>query len=116
MDCATFPFCVGFRLLSRPPRHDGSLWEGFDFGFPCIRACVLIHFAFLRLSDPATATIRGRVLTVVGLAIAPFSSRPPATLAVRGRFRRMVCLLIVSASAFPSITSFAFSWLHTQAV
>ena len=83
---ATFPFCVGFRLLSRPPRHDGSLWEGFDFGFPCIRACVLIHFAFLRLSDPATATIRGRVLTVVGLAIAPFSSRPPATLAVRGRF------------------------------
>ena len=26
---------------------------------------------------PATLTIRGRVLTVVGLAISPFSSRPP---------------------------------------
>ena len=35
---------------------------------------------------PATPTMRGRVMTVVGLAIAPFSSRPPATLAVRDRF------------------------------
>ena len=87
VDCATFPFCVGFRLLSRPPRHDGSLREGFDFGFPCLRACVVLQFALLRLASPATPTICGRVLTVVGLAIAPFSSRPPpATLAVRGRF------------------------------
>ena len=77
VDCATCPFRVGFRLLSRPPRHDGSLREGFDFGFPCLRACVLLHFAFLRLAPPATPTIRGRVLTVVGLAVAPFSSRPP---------------------------------------
>ena len=84
--CATFPFRVGFRLLSRPPCHDDSLREGFDFGFPCLRACVLLQFAFLRLVPPATPTIRGRVLTVVGLAIAPFSSRTPATLAVRGRF------------------------------
>ena len=60
-----------------PPVHDGSLRVGFDFGFPCLRACVLLHFAFLRLAPPATPTIRGRVLTVVGLAVAPFSSRPP---------------------------------------
>ena len=46
--------------------------EGFDFGFPCLRACVVLQFAFLRLALPATPTIRGRVLTVVGLAIAPF--------------------------------------------
>ena len=26
--CATFPFRVGFRVLSRPPRHDDSLREG----------------------------------------------------------------------------------------
>ena len=75
--CATFPFCVGFRLLSRRPRHDGSLRESFDFGFPCLRACVFLQFAFLRLASPAAPTIRGRDLTVVGLAIAPFSSRPP---------------------------------------
>ena len=73
-------------FVSSPPRHDGSLREGFDFGFPCLRASVLLQFAFLGLAPPATPTIRGRVLTFVGLAIAPFSSRPPATLAVRGRF------------------------------
>ena len=37
-------------------------------------------------SPPATLTVRGRVLTVFCLAIAPFSSRPTATRAVRGRF------------------------------
>ena len=84
--CATFPFRVGFRLLSRPPCHDDSLPEGFDFGFPCLLACVLLQFAFLRLAPPATPTIRGRVLTVVSLAIAPFRLTPPTTLAVRGRF------------------------------
>ena len=84
--CATFPFCVGFRLLSLPPRHDGSLREGFDFGFPCLRACVLVQFAFLRLASPATPTIRGGVLTVVGLAIAPCRLAPPATPVVHGRF------------------------------
>ena len=47
------------------------------FGFPCLRDCVLLQFAFLRLAAPATPTIRGRVLTAVSLAIAPFSSRPP---------------------------------------
>ena len=60
-----------------PPRHDGNMREGFDFGLSCLHACVLLQFAFLRLAPPATPTIRGRVLTVVGLAIAPFSSRPP---------------------------------------
>ena len=86
MGCATFPFRVGFRLLSRPPRHDGSLREGFAFGFPCLRACVLLQIRLSSSSPPAAPTIRGRVLTGVGLAIAPFASRPPATLAVRGRF------------------------------
>ena len=67
-----FAFCL-------PPttRQDGSLREGVDSGFPCLRACVLFQFAVLRLAPPATPTLRGRVLTVVGLAIAPFSSRPP---------------------------------------
>ena len=60
-----------------PPRPDGSLREGFDFGFPCLRACGLLQFVFLRLAPPDTPTIRWRVLTVVGLAVAPFSSRPP---------------------------------------
>ena len=91
-----------------------SLREGFDFGFSCLRACVLLQLAFIRLAPPATLTMHGRVMTVVGVAMAPFSSRPPATLAVRGRFRRMACLLIMSA--FPSTTSFAFSWLHSQAL
>ena len=75
--CPTFPFWVVFRLLALPLRHDGSVREGFDFGFPCLRACVLLQFAFLRLVPSATPTIRWRVLTVVGLAIAPFSCRPP---------------------------------------
>ena len=103
--CATFPFRVGFGLLSRPPRHDGSLREGFDFGFPCLRACVILQFAFFRLAPQATPTKRGRVLTVVGLAIARSRLAPPATPAVRGRFGR-ISLLIVSA--FPSIIFFAF--------
>ena len=109
-----FHFVWVFAFCLVPPAAMISLREGFDFRFPCLRACLLLQFAFIRLAPHATPMMRGRVMTVVGLAIAPFSSRPPATLAVRGRFRRMVCLLIVSA--FPSITSFAFSWLHTQAV
>ena len=56
--CATFPFRVDFRLCLAPPRHDCSLREGFDFGFPCLRVCVLLQFAFLRLAPPATPTIR----------------------------------------------------------
>ena len=71
-----FHFVLVFASCLTPPRHDGSLREGFDFGFLCLRACVL-QFAFLRLAPPAKPTIRGRVLTVVGLAIAPFWSRPP---------------------------------------
>ena len=58
--CATFPFRVGFRLLSRPLCHDDSLREGFDLGFPCLRACVILQFAFLRLAPPATVAVRGR--------------------------------------------------------
>ena len=51
MGYATFPFRVGFRLFVSPPRHDGSLREGFDVGFPCLSACVL-QFAFRRLAPP----------------------------------------------------------------
>ena len=72
-----FLFVLVFAFRLAPPRHDGSLREGFDFGFPCLRACVPLQFTFLRLAPPATPTIRGRVLPVVGRAIAPFSSRPP---------------------------------------
>ena len=115
MGCATFPFRVGFRLLSRPPRHDGSLRAGFDFGFPCRRACVLLQFAFLRLAPPAMLAVRGRVLTVVCLAIAPFSSRPPATLAVRGRFLTGGLPYYSDCVSFNDFSS-RFSWLHSQAV
>ena len=97
-----FHFRFGFRLFVSPPRHDGGLREGFDVGFPCPSAWVLLQFAFLRLAPPATLAVRGRFLTVLCLIIAPFSSRPPATLAVRGRFLTVVCLIIVSV--FSSIT------------
>ena len=50
--CATFPFCVGFRLFVSPPRHDDGLREGFDVGFPCRSACVLLQLTFLRLAPP----------------------------------------------------------------
>ena len=85
--CATFPFRVGFRLLSRPPRHDGSLREGFDFGFPCLRAWVLLQFDFLHLAPPRNAD-GAREGFDGGLSChnAFFVSPPPATLAIRGRF------------------------------
>ena len=89
-----------FRLA---PRHDGDLREGFDVGFPCHSACVLLQFAFLRLGPPATMAVRGRIF-YGGLpyhsAFLPLA--PPATLAVRGRFLTVVCLIIVPA--LPSIT------------
>ena len=111
-----FPFRVGSRLFVSPPRHDCSLREGFEFGFPCLSACVLLQFAFLRLTPPATLTVPGRVLTVDCLAIAPFSSRPPhATLAVRGRFLTgglPYCSVCVSFNCYSS----RFPWLHSQAV
>ena len=95
--CFVFSFDMRFRLGTPPSRDCGlchlsiscwsfflappativSLREGFDFGFLCLRACVLHQFVFLRLAPPVTPTIRGRVLTVVGLAVAPFSSGPP---------------------------------------
>ena len=66
-----------FSPFVSPPRHDCSLREGFDFGFPCLRACVLLQLAFLRLAPPRHADGTREGLTVVCLAIAPFSSRPP---------------------------------------
>ena len=47
-----FHLVFAFRLLLSPPRHDGSLREGFDVGFACSSACVLFQFAFLRLAPP----------------------------------------------------------------
>ena len=38
-----------FRLATR---HDGGLRDGFDVGFSCQSACVLLQFAFLRLAPP----------------------------------------------------------------
>ena len=64
-----FHFVFGFPLCVSLHRHDGSLREGFDVGFPRLSACVLLQFAFLRLAPPATLAVRGRVLTVVCFAI-----------------------------------------------
>ena len=64
-----FLFVLVFASCLAPPRHDGSLREGFDFGFPCLSACVLRQFAFLRLAPPATLTVRERLLTVVCLGV-----------------------------------------------
>ena len=55
-----------FRLGTSPPRETvGCATFPFRVGFA---SC---------LAPPATMVACGRVLTVVGLAIAPFSSRPP---------------------------------------
>ena len=111
--CATLPFRVGFRLLLRPPRPDGSMREWFDFGFPRLRACVLLQFAFLRLAPPATPTIRGTVLTVVGLAIAPSRLAPRHT----GGTRQLLTDGLLPYSVCVSFKfSSRFSWLHSQAV
>ena len=67
-------FVLVFAFSSRLP----PLRKGFDVGFPCHSACVVLQFAILRLAPPtATLTVRGNFLTAVGLIIAPFSSRPP---------------------------------------
>ena len=84
--CATFPFCVRFRLLSHPTRHDGSLREGYDFGFPCLRACVLLQFAFLRLAPPRHADDAREGFDRGWSCHSAFFVSPPATLAVRSRF------------------------------
>ena len=75
--CATFPFRVGFRLLSRPTRHDGSLREGFDFGFPCLRACVLLQFVFFRLAPPRHADDTREGFDGGWSCHSALSSRPP---------------------------------------
>ena len=86
LGCATFPFRVGFRLLSRPPRHDSSLREGFDFGFPCLRACALLQFTFLRLAPPRHADDTREGFDGGRSCRSAFFVSTPATLAVRGRF------------------------------
>ena len=82
-----FHFVLGFAFCLARPCHDGSLGERFDFGFPCLRACVLLQFAFLRLAPPRHAD-DAREGFDGGWSChgAFFVSHPPATLAVRGRF------------------------------
>ena len=111
--CATFPFCVGFRLLSAPPATMVACGRVLTLG-SLVFAPVFYFNSPLFVSPPRHADdARDRYDGGWSCHSALFVS-PPATPAVRGRFWRMVCLLIVSA--FPSITSFAFSWHHSQAV
>ena len=69
-----------------PPRHDGSLREGFGFGFPCLRACILLQFAFICLPPRHADDTREGFDGGWSCHSAFFVSPPPATLAVRGRF------------------------------
>ena len=112
--CATFPFRVGFRLFSRSPRHDGSLPEGFDFGFPCLSACVLLQFAFFVSPPHPTLTVRGRSWAVVCLIIALFRLAPPPH---AGGTREVFDGGLPYYSVCVSFTYFSsrFSWLHSQA-
>ena len=48
-----FVWVFAFRLV--PPAAMISLQEGFDCGFPCLRACVLLQFACIRLAPPRHA-------------------------------------------------------------
>ena len=86
LGCATFPFRVGFRLLSRPPRHDDSLREDLDFGFPCLRVCVLLQFALFVSPPPRHADDAREGFDGGWSCHSAFFASPPATLAVRGKF------------------------------
>ena len=44
-----------FSPFVSPPRHDGSLREGFASGFPCLRACVLLQIRLSSSSPPRCA-------------------------------------------------------------
>ena len=113
--CATFPFRVSFRLSVSPPRHDGGLQGGVDVGFLCHNACVLLQFAFLRLTPPRHAA-GSREVFDGGL---PYHSAflrlaPPPRWRYAGDLHDglpyySVC---VSLKYFYS----RFSWLHSQAV
>ena len=113
--CATFPFRVGFRLLSRPPRHDGSLREGIDFGFPFLRACVLLQFAFLRLAplrhaDGTREGFDGGLSCHSAFFISP---PPPHWRYAAGLTGGSPCYnVFVSFNCLSS----RFSWLHSQAI
>ena len=109
-----FHFVLVFAFSSRP-RHYGGLREGFNVGFPCHSACVLLQFAFLRLAPPATLAVRGRFLTAVCLIIAPFSSRPHHH---AGGTREVFGggLPYCSACILLQLLYFEFSWLHSLVV
>ena len=50
--CAIFPFRVGFRLFVSPHRHDGSLREDFDVGFPCLAPVFSFNSPFFVSPSP----------------------------------------------------------------
>ena len=79
------PFRFVLVFTVSPPRHDGDLRKGFDVGFPCHSACVLLQFAFLRLAPPRHAGVTREGFDG-GLSChsAFFVSRPPP----RWRFAR----------------------------
>ena len=98
-----------FQLGTPPPRRTvGSATSPVRVRFPLSSS----------RAPPATLAVRGRVLALVSLIIAPAfsfnrlsSSRPPpATLAVRGRFLRVVCHIVATAFSFNCFSS-RFSWL-----
>ena len=76
--CAVFPFRVGFRLFVSPPRHAGGPREGFDVGFPCHSACVLLQPPFfVSLPPPRRWRLAGVFFALVCFIIALFFVSPP---------------------------------------
>ena len=69
-----------------------------------------------RLAPRHAVAVRGGVLTLVSLVIAPAFSfnrlssslSPPATLAVRGRFLTVIYLILAPASSFNRLSSAFF--------
>ena len=104
-DCGLchLPFSCWLSLFVSPPRQFGGLREGFDVRFPCLSACILLQFAFLRLAPPRHAG-GSREGFDGGLSYhsAFFVSPPRHAGGTREGFLTVGCLIIVSA--FRSIT------------
>ena len=73
------------------------------------------NLPFFVSSPPSTLAVRGRVLTVVCLIIAPFSSRPPRR---AGGTREVFGGGLLHCNVCLSFSYFYLrcSWLHSQAV
>ena len=109
-------FRLRYLLLPHPPPAVlVGLWEVFGMTFPCLGACVSLHFAFLRLAPPhhtdgtqeafddgfpCHSAFSGGLFTVVPFPLCPPA---PATPAVRGRFFMCglpYCRVCVSSDCF----------------